>query len=92
MKPFWHEISQSEIDGLVERKVTTQFVIDNYSQPTWCSYPDALMGVMGCWSLTDNEPNGLRTNISPEYCATCPCFKMLNSEQNVQVSDTTVAQ
>lgn len=74
-KKYWHEIPQQEVDDLIEKKVINQYVMDNYLQPKWCDYPDALAGTLGCWSLTDNLPNGFRTKISEDYCSTCECYK-----------------
>lgn len=73
MSNYWHEISQDEIDTLIENKATNQFVVDNYKQPDWCSYPEALAGRMGCYSLLDRE---LRTKISPEFCKGCDCCNL----------------
>lgn len=72
---YWHEISQDEVNEVIASKKTYQFLVDNYKQPDWCSYPDALMGVMGCWSLTDNGPDGLRTKVSHDFCKTCDQYK-----------------
>lgn len=47
--------------------------MERYQQPTWCGYPGALEGQMGCWSLMDLK--GLRTDICKEFCNTCPEFK-----------------
>lgn len=74
-KKYWHELSQEEIDKIISDSVTNRFVVENYKQPDWCTYPEALMGVMGCWSLTDNSTDGLRTKISHDYCTGCPCYK-----------------
>jgi len=71
-KPYFHEASQEDIDKLMESDVTWKEIIDRYSQPEWCNYPDALSGQMGCWSLIDTEPEGLRTKISKEFCKSCP--------------------
>lgn len=70
---YWHEISQEEIDKLFEDKATVGFVLENYKQPDWCHYPEALSGIMGCWSLMDKN---LRTEISHDYCKTCECYKI----------------
>lgn len=77
---YWHETPQDEIDRLIEDGALIQFVLDNYKQPDWCGYKQALSGMMGCWSLTDNEPGGLRTHISKEYCKGCDCFLTPNSQ------------
>lgn len=72
---YWHEIPQEEIETLIKEGATNQYIIDNYKQPDWCTYHEALMGRMGCWSLTDNTPDGLRTKISETFCSTCDCFR-----------------
>lgn len=74
-KKYWHELPQSEVDELIEKGVTNQYVIDNYLQPEWCQYDEALCGLMGCWLLVDNRPGGARTKVSLEYCKNCDCFK-----------------
>ncbi len=71
-KPFFHELSQSEIDVLIANKSTWPDIMDKYSQPSWCNYPEALSGVMGCWSLTDLSEKSLRKSISKEWCKSCP--------------------
>ncbi|HAF43763.1 MAG TPA: hypothetical protein DCK83_02135 [Gallionellaceae bacterium] len=40
-----------------------------YAQPDWCSYPDALDGLMGCWSLIYQRVTG------EEYCKDCDLYK-----------------
>ncbi len=74
-KPFFHELPQSEIDTLLQNKVTVGDIMEKYSQPKWCAYPNALEGAMGCWSLMDLNPEGLRTKISESFCKSCDCFK-----------------
>lgn len=69
---YYHELPQSEIEKLIVDKKTYQFIIDNYKQPDWCKYPEALNGSKGCWSLVDYS---LRTKISKEFCKNCDMFK-----------------
>lgn len=69
---YWHELPQEKINELIESKVTLAYVMKNYKQPKWCNYPNALEGLMGCWSLNDNKPDGLRTKISESFCKDCP--------------------
>lgn len=47
--------------------------------PTWCNYPDANHGLVGCWSLV----GGLIT--SKEHCKNCDCFldNELSNEKEV---------
>jgi len=71
-KPYFHEASQRVIDKLIKLDVSWQEVMQQYNQPDWCKYQEALSGKLGCWSLTDIEKNGLRTKISKEFCKNCP--------------------
>lgn len=75
MKKYFHKLPQKEIDKLISEEKTVQYIMDNYKQPNWCTYPKALSMTWGCWSLCDLEKNGLRTRISKKYCGTCECFK-----------------
>lgn len=69
---FWHRLSKKEIDSLPEELIY-QDLMDTLRQPTWCTYPGALRGVMGCWSLMDTW--GRRKEISHRFCADCDCYK-----------------
>ena len=40
-----------------------------HPQPTWCRYPDAVAGVMGCWSLMDHKVD------SEDRCKGCDCYR-----------------
>jgi hypothetical protein len=71
-KRYWHTLADSTIKELVARHTTWRQAMERYKQPDWCSYPNALEGVMGCWSLTDPR---IRHEISNEYCAKCDCFR-----------------
>lgn len=74
MEKYWHELPQKEVDQILKSGITVGESLKQYKQPDWCSYPDALAGMRGCWSLTSNEPSGLRTKISKEFCKSCDCF------------------
>lgn len=78
-KPYFHELEQSIIDKIVTDNATAQYIKDNYLQPEWCSYPDALMPMFGCWSLMDLRPNGKRCQISNEFCKNCESYNLQNS-------------
>jgi len=71
-KPYFHKISQEEVNKLVKEKKTVEYLLENYKQPDWCKYPEALSMTLGCWSLCDIEKDGLRTKISEEFCKNCP--------------------
>jgi hypothetical protein len=70
-REYWHELPQERIEELLGKGTTWGEVMENYRQPEWCTYPDALKGEFGCWSLTGGET---RTKISHEYCNECDCY------------------
>lgn len=80
-KKYFHELSQQEIDELIRRRVNWQYIVDNYKQPDWCGYPNALAGSMGCWSLTNLKPNVINM-ICIKFCKTCIAFKKDYHEDN----------
>ena len=72
MKVYWHDLPDFEKERYIAHHVTIGTIMDTYVQPDWCSYPDALAGEMGCWSLMP----GIRTDISREDCKMCDlCLK-----------------
>lgn len=78
MKKYFHEIPQSEVEMLVDEQNIVKYILDNYKQPDWCGYPDALSFTFGCWTLCDMQPDGGRTKISSDYCkAMCDCFEQV---------------
>lgn len=73
---YWHELPQEEVDQVLNSELTFGEIEGKYKPPIWCNYgPDVLHPLWGCWSLTDNQPNGLRTCISETYCKNCEMFK-----------------
>jgi predicted nucleic acid-binding Zn finger protein len=73
-KPYFHEVEQSEVNKLITEGKSVDYVLENYKQPEWCSYHQALSMNMGCWSLCDLRENGLRTKISRDYCKNCELY------------------
>jgi hypothetical protein len=73
-RKYWHEISQEEVYKLIDENRTIGYIMENYKQPDWCNYKDALSFNFGCWSLCDIMKNGTRTKISTEFCKNCECF------------------
>ena len=49
---YFHQLTRKEFGKLVG-KINYEDLAKKHPQPKWCNYPDALQGVMGCWSLTD---------------------------------------
>lgn len=68
---YWHRLTDKEIQELIDAKITYDELAETVKQPTWCQYPDALKGIMGCWSLTGSA----RKKISHKFCKGCDCYK-----------------
>ena len=73
-RSYFHEISQDEVDKMIADKKSIGYVMENYKQPDWCNYPEALSMTIGCWALCDLTKDGLRTKISKEFCKECDSF------------------
>ena len=68
IKPFM-ELTKKEFKSLAKQKMTYAELAEKYPQPKWCGYPEALEGVMGCWSLLDFRVT------SEDYCKDCDCYR-----------------
>ena len=71
-KKFFHELSQQEINHLIADKKRWSDIMQEYQQPKWCSYPEALNGKMGCWSLVDLRPT--RQVVNETSCQSCVSY------------------
>jgi hypothetical protein len=72
-RPYWHTLPDDLVDHLFKvGGITWGEVVENYDQPPWCQYPQALNGALGCWTLTDAAT---RTKITARFCAKCEHFK-----------------
>jgi len=67
-KKYWHELTDDEVNSLYEEHCTWGDIMENYKQPDWCNYPNALEGQCGCWSLLDKD---FRKKISLDFCENC---------------------
>lgn len=52
-------------------KKTIRWLMERYRQPDHCTYPEALRGLMGCWSLVFDP-----WKCTPRYCKTCDDFRI----------------
>jgi hypothetical protein len=69
---YWHEVEPEERERLIkESNMLPREFLKQFKQPDWCTYPDALAGLMGCWSLVLS-----RTINSIKDCAGCECNKL----------------
>ena len=87
MKRYWHELTLDEQRAILDMRdperatmlglpegLTVFEFLEQYNQPDWCEYPNALAGVMGCWSLMSV---GNKKVISVENdCGDCECRKV----------------
>ena len=65
---YFHKLTRKEFKKLCKEKLTWEDCAKRYPQPVWCHYPDALRGVMGCWSLV-----GFMVT-DEDYCKNCDCY------------------
>lgn len=65
---FFHNISDTQWQFMKLRGDRWIEVAKEYSQPTWCAYPDAV-DPMGCWSLIGRMVTG------EHYCKGCDLHK-----------------
>jgi hypothetical protein len=72
---FWHDLPDNERDRIKATPgLTVGEFMKRYKQPTWCEYPEALGGQMGCWSLV------LTNRIhSIDDCKNCDCCTSPNT-------------
>lgn len=63
MIKYFHELTEAEFETLPE--MTWDECAEEYPQPEWCSYPNAVRGMMGCWSLMSFMVTGRN------YCKNC---------------------
>lgn len=81
-KRLFHLISDESWAAMRSANLTWNDVKKHHRQPEWCSYPDALDGYMGCWSLVGRKVTGR------DFCKTCDCY----SEPNLDAAAQDVAK
>jgi hypothetical protein len=68
MIKYFHELSEKEYNTLFSTNITFEQLAVDYPQPTWCGYPNATDGPMGCWGLFYQD------NKDREHCKNCECY------------------
>jgi hypothetical protein len=68
MIKYFHELTKAEFEEIVRERITWKECAERYPQPPWCGYPDAVSGIMGCWSLMNFWVTG------EDYCKGCDCY------------------
>ena len=81
-KKYWHRLSQNTVDNIIADGTTWGYVMDNFKQPDWCGYPNALDGQMGCWTLTNIWGSNSRKSICRDFCKNCEYYKPLKSKKS----------
>ncbi len=87
MIKYFHELTKAEFNELLKTKTSWEPCAKDYPQPIWCSYPDAVCGEMGCWSLMSFNKDGTNWVTGRKYCKGCDCYikrlkpQMLKEEQ-----------
>lgn len=70
MKPYFHEQAYEQV-----ARLTPQAAMAWYRQPDWCTYPDALNGLMGCMSLISGKVKDKKS------CSRCDCFRNVTQDK-----------
>ena len=65
MIKYFRELTKEEFGEILKEKITWAECAERYPQPTWCHYPDAVQGIMGCRSLMDFLVTG------EDFCKKC---------------------
>ena len=68
MTKYWHNLTYEEQRNVFQILGTVQELMDEYSQPGWCNYPDALSCMQGCWSLCSTSEKIVDSYASCEGC------------------------
>ena len=55
MRPYFHEITDSEWNDMKAKKITWEEVMKNYQAPSWCAIGGEAVDPMGCWSLVGRK-------------------------------------
>lgn len=66
---YYHAVPVQERNTVLNSDMTLYEFIKKYKQPEWCKYPEALLGILGCWSLFPNPEN-----ICESFCEHCDMF------------------
>lgn len=69
MDKYFHQLTKQEFDQLHDSGMTWGECAEQYPQPPWCQYPNAVAGEMGCWSLMYRDVTG------EEFCKSCDQYK-----------------
>ena len=70
MNKYFHKLTREEFEQLVATDITWAKCAEQYPQPVWCKYPDAVNGAMGCWKLMEFNVH------APIDCLGCDFFDM----------------
>ncbi len=65
---YFHELTEEQRLELMKDSMTLGEMMEQYSQPDWCEYPNALESIMGCWGLFYGSVK------KDEKCKTCECY------------------
>lgn len=74
MIKHFHELTNQEFLWLVKEGITYAELNQDFPQPLWCDYHQAVFGMMGCWTLTNFSSGHSRVR-GEDSCRDCDCFK-----------------
>lgn len=74
MIKYFHKLTKDEFEEIQKERMTWAECAQRYPQPVWCGYPDAVQGIMGCWSLMEFYDDGSNWVTGHNYCKDCNCY------------------
>lgn len=67
---YWHKLTKEQKEKILHSGMKLSDFMEEYSQPPWCMYPEALASNLGCWSLMDSD-----YDINEDFCEACDQHK-----------------
>ena len=74
MLKYYHELRREEFLWLAKEKNTWGEIEQDFPQPPWCSYHQAIRGLAGCWSLI-HWKDGYSMVTGKDFCKTCDLYE-----------------
>jgi hypothetical protein len=80
MIKYFHQLTEQEFLQIryLNINITYEELERLYPQPVWCTYPQAIYGILGCHSLTTHRV------INETYCNTCNYSRNVREPEDVE--------
>jgi len=67
---YWHKLTDEERQEVYDSNPNIFDFMNEFKQPDWCNYPEALTPLFGCSSLNKKD-----TKVCKETCQGCDEYK-----------------